>query len=94
MSNLNDYMTGLTEMYTDLINNARQELLADDIIAIYKGQFRNYQDYVRKRQAIIEQNHRDKISFKEHYYMIAIPIDPYIIEEDLFNYIREKRRNE
>ena len=84
-----DVMDALRDECTEI---TKQSFIRQ-IIEIYNNQYRDYDNYISCMQILIQtiRNYNFKVSMKKNTKMY---VEPPIISEEDFNYIRELRRNE
>ena len=88
---LNDYINKLTNELSDKIKDTSEKLLVQDIIMIFKGKFRSYQEYTQVMKSVNEKidEYDIKISFDSY---ITYTCKHNIISLDLYNFIMGLRK--
>ena len=83
---INEYISKLTSELSEKLQLASEKLLVQDIIMIYKGKFRSYQDYIETMKDANERiDEFDKrVSFDT---CITFNSKHHLISLDLYNFI-------
>lgn len=85
-------MKQLSEWIDEVVKDATQaqeRILVDDIIDIYKGDYKDYDTYLAYKSVIIK--HCRELAQKKE---MSICVEPILLAEPIFNYINSKGENE
>lgn len=84
-------MKQLSEWLDEVVKDATQaqeRMLIDDIIDIYKGEYEDYDEYLKYKKVIIE--HSRELAKKNE---MSICVEPILLAEPIFIYIKSKGEN-
>jgi len=68
----------------------KDQMLIEDVIDIYNHKYKNYDDYYKQKQNLLEAIRREEenqmMNIKENNYLIKLYVHPVILDKEIFDY--------
>ena len=91
---LSDFIIEAAKEWIEQKNKVKEEMMIDDIIAIYNHRYETYEEYFEEQKRFIEMTRKinQKATFFEKRKCgFTTFVEPVILSEETFNYIMKRR---